>query len=322
MKNAPELSVVLAVYNAKAFIRNAIEGVLAQTFSDFELLIVDDGSSDGTGEICDEYAKHDACIRVFHEQHLGVAHARQIAIDNAIGKYILHIDADDHTSPTMLEEMWRAAEDADADLLICDYKECIDNEVTLISQCPTSLHPAAVADDLLERRLFGALWNKLFRASCVKESNIKFHQDLDLREDIVFVLDMLPHIEHITYLPQAFYTYDRRANANSLSNTYIAENRHYYEQEILWHKAALDCPLISVGNRQHVLECLLNDAYITLSGTFFSAEEWMEIFTPSKELFKEINTSYKQRMVNWALSGCYPSASWLRRMIAHIRGTV
>ena len=88
------ISVILAAYNARAFICKAIEGILAQTFCDFELLIVDDGSTDGTDEICDEYASRDPRIRVFHEQHKGVAYTRQLALSHAQGEYLLYIDDD------------------------------------------------------------------------------------------------------------------------------------------------------------------------------------------------------------------------------------
>ena len=321
MLDYPSISVVLAAYNAKAYIRNAIEGVLAQTLSDFELLIVDDGSTDGTDKLCDEYAKNDARIRIFHEQHRGVTHARQVAICHARGKYIIRIDADDKTAPYMLEEMLYAAEEANADMLICNYWELSTKGCVSITQQPSGLSPATVANDLLEGRLFGALWNKMFRTSCIKKNNIHFHQGLDLREDIVFVLDTLPYIERIAYLPKAFYTYDRHANANSLSNTYLTENRHYYEQEILWHKAALDCPLINSDNKRRFMSGLLNYAYITLSGKFYSAEEWTAVFQPCYEMFREVGASYKRRMVLWALKGHFSSASLLRRVIALFRGT-
>lgn len=314
------VSVIVAAYNAEAYLRQCLEGILNQTFRNYEVLLVDDGSTDATASICDEYAKRDERIRVLHEQHQGVTISRQVAFSHAHGKYLLRIDADDQTAPMMLEEMVQTIEATDADLLICDYLELLAEGTTYKQQCPSALTPAAIANDLLECRLFGALWNKLIKSSCVKDNAIRLHEDLDLREDIVFLLDLLPSIGKIAYLPRAFYTYDRKANANSLSNTYLQETRHYYDQEILWYKAALDCPLIYNENRQRFESSLLNYAYITLSGKFFSISEWMAMFKPYMETFRKTDKSYKRGMVIWALEGHFSTASLLRRMIAHFRG--
>lgn len=321
MNSVPIISVIVSVYNAETFMHRAVDGLLAQTLSDYEVLIIDDGSTDGTGEVCDDYARKDPRIRVFHEQHQGVTHARQLAIDQARGKYFIRIDADDQIYPEMLEDMYQALEEADADMLICDYKEISNNGLIYRKQKPTALTPTAVANDLLERRLFGALWNKMFKTSCLKDKSIRIHENLDLREDIVFVLDMLPHIENIVYMPQAYYLYDKGMNANSLSNTYLTENRHYYDQEVLWLKAALDCPLINIGIRKRFIGSLLNYAYVTLSGKFYSAEEWMTMFTPCINLFKEVENTYKRKIVMWALDGHYKTASLIRSCIARIRKT-
>ena len=91
----PKISVIVPVYNVEMFLRRCIDSILAQTFTDFELLLIDDGSKDKSGEICDEYATKDVRIRVFHKQNGGVSSARNVGLNHAIGEYICFCDADD-----------------------------------------------------------------------------------------------------------------------------------------------------------------------------------------------------------------------------------
>ena len=120
-KNMPAISIICPVYSAEKYIHRCLDSILAQTFTDFELLMIDDGSPDNSGKICDEYAEKDSRIRVFHKENGGVASARQIGLDNAIGDYTIHIDPDDWVDPNMLEELYAKAKEADADIVICDY---------------------------------------------------------------------------------------------------------------------------------------------------------------------------------------------------------
>ena len=118
MRNeAPLISVVTPVYNAARHLREAVDSVLAQTYAHFEMLLVDDGSTDASGEICDAYARADARIRVFHTENRGVSHARNVGLDAARGEWIFFIDSDDAIVPQALETLLRGA--AGCDTVIC-----------------------------------------------------------------------------------------------------------------------------------------------------------------------------------------------------------
>lgn len=104
MNKVPKISVIVPVYKAEAYLHRCVDSIIAQTFTDWELLLVDDGSPDRSGDICDEYASKDARIRVFHKENGGVSSARQKGLDEAIGEYTIHADPDDWVEPTMLEE--------------------------------------------------------------------------------------------------------------------------------------------------------------------------------------------------------------------------
>ena len=261
MNPFPSISVILTAYNAEAFMRRAIDELLAQTFFDFEILIIDDGSTDSTGNICDDYAKRESRIRLFHELHQGVAHARQVGIDNVRGEYTIHIDADDTINTTMLEKMYQAAKNTDADILICDYEEQDKEEKVYHEQEPTALTKEAVVNDLIDGKLYGALWNKLIRSSVFRDNQVRFRQELRIREDMFFILDIFPFVTKIAYLPKAYYTYNRTNNCYSLTNTYLREDRNYYDQEVLWCKAALSNTLVSEEQKYRLRSSLLNYAY-------------------------------------------------------------
>ena len=106
----PKVSVIVPIYKAEAYLNKCVDSLLVQTLKDFELLLIDDGSPDNSGEICDRYAQKDSRVRVFHKENGGVSSARQCGIDNAYGEYTIHTDPDDWVESTMLEELYEKFE--------------------------------------------------------------------------------------------------------------------------------------------------------------------------------------------------------------------
>ena len=117
------LSLIIPIYNASTYLAFSLESLLSQPFQDFELILVDDGSTDASPSICDEYAAKDERIRVLHEPHSGVANSRQVGLEAAKGMYILYVDADDQVDPCMIADMYQVAVDQEADMVLCDYRE-------------------------------------------------------------------------------------------------------------------------------------------------------------------------------------------------------
>ncbi len=106
MDKQPAVSVIVPVYKAENYLCHCVDSLLAQTFPDFEILLIDDGSPDHSGDICDEYARKDSRVRVFHKENEGVSSTRQCGIDNAKGEYTIHADPDDWVEPDMLDELY------------------------------------------------------------------------------------------------------------------------------------------------------------------------------------------------------------------------
>lgn len=155
----PKVSIIVPVYKAENYLHRCVDSILAQTFTDWELLLVDDGSPDRSGEICDEYASKDARIRVFHKENGGVSSARQKGLDEAVGEYTIHADPDDWVEPMMLEELYKRAKEDDADMVICDYYMNDGKNQTYITQKPTVLDRKTVLGELLFQQLHGSCCN-------------------------------------------------------------------------------------------------------------------------------------------------------------------
>ena len=117
----PEISIIVPVYKVEKYLRHCVDSILAQTFTDFELLLIDDGSPDNSGAICDEYAEKDNRVRVFHKENGGVSSARNLGLDNARGTYIMFCDSDDYVADNWAEKLYEFMNYNEANLSICGY---------------------------------------------------------------------------------------------------------------------------------------------------------------------------------------------------------
>lgn len=214
----PKVSVIIPVYNAEKYLFRSVDSLLAQTLQDFEVLLIDDGSPDKSGEICDEYAKKDTRVRVFHKENGGVSSARQYGMNNARGEYTIHVDPDDWVEPNMLEELYAKAKEEDADMVICDYYEEYPKWKKTIykQQKPSALDHNTVLKELFQQ-LYGSCWNKLVKRACYNKYDINYPSELTLCEDLYVNISLLIYDIKVTYLPKAFYHYDRNINANSIT---------------------------------------------------------------------------------------------------------
>lgn len=217
MSKAPKISVIVPVYKAEKYLHKCVDSLLAQTFTDFEILLIDDGSPDKSGEICDEYALKDNRIRVFHKENGGVSSARQCGLDNARGEYIIHADPDDWVEANMLEELYAKAKEEDADMVICDYWIESDYGSICKTQSITEHDNYSIIVSLLGHKIHGSCWNKLVRKSCFE--NVKFPYKLDYCEDLYINLLIVSNELEICYLNKAFYHYNYLTSEASITRS-------------------------------------------------------------------------------------------------------
>ncbi len=212
----PLISIIVPVYNAEKYIHKCLDSILAQTHTNWEAILVDDGSPDNCGAICDEYAAKDNRFKVIHQENGGVSVARQTGLDNTQGEYVIHCDPDDWVEANMLEEMLKCAIENNADMVICDFIEEYHNHSIRNSQNIKTTNSKLLRNKLLQAEIFGALWNKLIKKDCIK--NINFTPaNIFYSEDELFIVRTLNQEISVAYLNRPFYHYNR-TDSSSITN--------------------------------------------------------------------------------------------------------
>lgn len=214
--DCPQISIIVPVYKAEKYIDRCIKSIINQTLEDWELILVDDGSPDKSGEICNQYAKSEKRIKVIHKRNEGVASAREIGIQKATGEYSIHIDPDDWIDSSTLEELYQKAKTTNADMVICDLALEYHSRTEILCQEIDS------AERLLTQLFFqekhGSLCNKLIRTALYKQYNLHFPSQLICWEDLYICCNILMlHPCKVEYIHKAFYHYDFFSNPNSMA---------------------------------------------------------------------------------------------------------
>lgn len=205
MNGKPKISIIIAVYNAEKYLDKCLNSILSQSFNDFEIILVNDGSKDNSREICNRYAQKDQRIRAFHKNNSGVSKTRQFGLEKSIGEYVIHIDPDDWIESKMLEELYNKATIDNADMVICDFF-MNEKKETYIRQEPISLEADKVLNNLFTG-LHGSCCNKLVRRYCFEKYNVSFPTTFNLYEDLYVNASLLCNDIKVSYLNKAFYHY-------------------------------------------------------------------------------------------------------------------
>lgn len=207
-------SVIVPVYNAEKYLHRCVDSILVQSFTDFELLLINDGSKDNSGKICDEYAAKDSRIRVFHKENGGVSSARNLGLDNAKGDYIMFVDSDDYMFPQMCEHMVTTIESKNADLVVCGttesgggyWRPVADKDYTLIQLKDNFV-------ELLHSELLSPPWNKIFKRAIIGEE--RFLEGVSFGEDLIFNLRYIEKCDKISFIRESPFFHEKD-NVNSL----------------------------------------------------------------------------------------------------------
>ena len=210
----PKISVIVPVYNVEQYLPRCIDSILSQTFTDFELLLIDDGSTDKSGMICDEYAKKDSRIRVFHKENGGVSSARNLGLDNAEGEWIFFSDADDILELNAFQIFIFKVDSIDTDIVMAGYRvyarnNAINNEINNESDKLLSRNEAL--KEMYQPTDFpyqGYLWCKLFRSSLIQKHQLRYNEKLYFNEDRLFIVQFLCcSKKSVAYTTRVVYNY-------------------------------------------------------------------------------------------------------------------
>ena len=226
-------SIIVPIYNAEQYIQKCVESVLCQTYADFELILVDDGSIDNSGDICDQLALSDARIKVYHSANGGVAHARNIGLRNSQGDWICFLDADDYVGKNWLKAY---EECLDGDLIVQGCK-IVDPDLSESLLLPLQNvveydERYTLVKELSEKGLLNQPWNKCYKADIIREHNLLFVEGVQLSEDLIFVLDFLNISTKLRTMPVAEYIYNRQ-NSNLTRKFHIPRHLVYWKSRVI-----------------------------------------------------------------------------------------
>lgn len=243
LSHSPSISIIIPVYNVKPWLRRAVNSLQNQTFRSYEILLVDDGSTDGSAELCDLLADYDMRIRVIHQENAGAASARNAAIAIARGTYLYFMDGDDWCDPEMLSDMYSAAAEHDLDLLVTGFTidTYYDNEGRYyreLRNAPNKIFASREefrneAYKLFDAQLLYAPWNKLYRREYLDKHNLRF--PTTFWDDLPFNLEVMRDVERIGCLDGHYYHF-LRARAESENTKYRADMYDKREEEHQWMK--------------------------------------------------------------------------------------
>ena len=244
------VSVIVPVYNSEKSLQKCIDSILNQSYKDFELVLVDDGSLDNSGKICDDYSAKDSRVTVAHTKNRGVSSARNTGIDMAQGDFICFIDSDDYVKEDYLERFIDTYNQyPNTDSIWCGFRNLTDNnerEIRIIiasDQEKYSFYEKKQIMTLHSKWLSQMPWNKMFRSNIIIDNNIRFPEDLSLGEDLLFNLKYFDNTNgEIIVINSPLYCYVN--NTGSLDNRYYSDLFEIYKRlnnELLFFITKWDC---------------------------------------------------------------------------------
>lgn len=212
--NQDLISIIIPVYNVEKYMDKCIESVVNQTYKNLEIILIDDGSTDKSGLICDKWAEKDIRITVIHKSNEGVSNARNIGLEKAKGSYIGFVDSDDYIKENMYEILMNKMLDTKSDMCFCNFLYVNDNGI--IRQSKLSYNDNN-DKKIIMRRMFEnnnenfAVWNKLIKKECLE--NVKFEESIKIYEDALFNFECLDKIEKVIFVKDYLYFYVERENS-------------------------------------------------------------------------------------------------------------
>ncbi len=217
------VSVIVPVYKAEKWLHRCVDSILVQTMKDFELLLIDDGSPDRSGEICDEYAAKDSRVRVFHKENGGVSSARNLGLDNAQGEWISFVDADDWVGCDYIKEIY---DKRDGDALLIQGINHIKNDGTSeVDNFEECIYEGERLSEFFDIPLYGFIASKLFKRDIIVNNKIRFKEKIHFHEDNIFMLEYLAVVRRVKFVSGANYFY--KYETSSLSFSYHSSDETY-----------------------------------------------------------------------------------------------
>ncbi len=230
MKNMslPLISVIIPIYKVEDYLRECVDSVLNQTYQNLEVILVDDGSPDRCGVICDEYAAKDTRITVIHKENGGLSDARNAGLDIAKGEYISFVDSDDFVHPQFIETLYTALTENNADVSFCDFLRFRDGEKIVINPTTDDKKTVVLSSEEMVNTLYNSdwvpknivVWNKLYKRTIF--TSLRFPKGLNHEDEYIF-LDVYTNIKKVVFVDSALLFY-RTRDESIMGNKYSDKN--------------------------------------------------------------------------------------------------
>ena len=275
--NNPSISIIIPAYNVESYIKKCLDSLLRQTFQDFEVIIVNDGSTDQTSVICNEYAAIHKKISVIHQQNAGVSAARKTGMQVMKGQYFISIDADDWMEPNMLEELFDTATSNDADLTFSDYDRIYNDHTEIINHQLFQVDPVHYLKAQLGGGMWGTYWNKLIRTQIYKTHAIAPIVGVSMWDDYIVTNLCALYANKIAYCPKVLYHYNQ-TNLSSITKQHSIKN---YEDILLVIKelsTAIDNSIYKDILSNEVINMKLFAKNYLIYSQYKDFKQWKQIF--------------------------------------------
>lgn len=233
--DAPLFSIIVPVYNVSQYLGNCLKSIAEQSYTDWECILVDDGSTDNSGLICDEFSKKSQRFVIVHKENEGVSCARNTGLDISKGQWLIFIDSDDYIQKDYLHDLAECIKH-DVDFVFTGYTIFQDNQIIRKARYKFGVHTADERREVVSVILSsGTPWAKAYKNDIVKKNGLKFDRNLSISEDRMFLYDYLPYVKSVCISDKTDYYY--RQNPNSISFTKRNPTEYVYRQDILGEKA-------------------------------------------------------------------------------------
>lgn len=304
------ISVVVPIYNAEKYIRRCVDSILLQTYRNLEVILVDDGSTDETPEILDDYAAKDDRVRVIHKENVGHAHSRNQGLFAANGEFITFMDCDDYMHPDFMEKMYGAICEDGSDMACCSFNY-VDESGNRLGWSEPELKRNAVSsidaqkDFLTTYNIEGFSWNKLVRRSILTNNNLRYPENQKAFVDMFLWYRALSLCQKVSYVPDKIYDYYQMAG--SVVHTIDDVKTHNYRTTLSnIRNAAYENGLSAEGDYYASLRMMSQmynqirlDVKSGFKNKFFHKYKWDELFLMNKkDTIEAINKFYEGNKID------------------------
>lgn len=273
----PKISIIVPVYCAESYLERCVESILSQTEKNLELILVDDGSIDNTGKMCDDFARKDARVVVIHQENSGVSIARNKGLAIARGEYIGFVDSDDWIEKNMYERLLKTVKKTDAEIVVCDALTVQSNTEKILDTIPPLLQNTTLKKEEINSEtllyLAGAVWRCVYKKDLIKINSIEFPAGIKMSEDRIFNILCMGYAKKIAYLKESYY--NRFINLESVVHSFHADYFKLVKDAYYSTQVALDIAWNeNIELKNAYLGQFIGGAFAAINNYFYKTCPW------------------------------------------------